>query len=29
MGREAFIANKRATGRAMDLGDVEALVDWA
>jgi hypothetical protein len=25
IGREAFIRNKRATGRAKDLGDVEAL----
>ena len=25
IGREAFIANKRATGRAKDLGDVESL----
>jgi hypothetical protein len=25
IGREAFIRNKRATGRARDLGDVEAL----
>ena len=25
IGREAFIKNKRATGRARDLGDVEAL----
>jgi len=25
IGREAFIKNKRATGRAKDLGDVEAL----
>jgi len=24
-GRDAFIKNKRATGRAGDLGDVEAL----
>jgi hypothetical protein len=24
-GREAFIRNKRATGRARDLGDVESL----
>jgi len=23
--REAFIKNKRATGRARDLGDIEAL----
>jgi hypothetical protein len=27
IGREAFIANKRATGRARDLGDVESLGD--
>jgi hypothetical protein len=27
IGREAFIANKRATGRAKDLGDVESLDD--
>lgn len=27
IGREAFIANKRATGRAKDLGDIEALGD--
>jgi hypothetical protein len=26
LGRDALIANKRATGRARDLGDVEALV---
>lgn len=25
IGREAFIKNKRATGRAKDLGDVESL----
>ena len=25
IGREAFIKNKRATGRARDLGDIEAL----
>lgn len=25
VGREAFIRNKRATGRARDLGDVESL----
>jgi len=25
IGREAFIANKRATGRARDLSDIEAL----
>jgi hypothetical protein len=25
IGREAFIRNKRATGRARDLGDIEAL----
>ena len=25
IGREAFIRNKRATGRAKDLGDVESL----
>jgi len=25
LGREAFIKNKRATGRARDLGDLEAL----
>jgi len=25
IGREAFIQNKRATGRARDLGDLEAL----
>ena len=27
IGRDAFIRNKRATGRARDLGDVEALLD--
>jgi hypothetical protein len=27
IGREAFIRNKRATGRARDLGDVESLLD--
>jgi hypothetical protein len=27
IGREAFIRNKRATGRAKDLGDIEALED--
>ena len=27
IGRRAFIKNKRATGRARDLGDVEALGD--
>jgi hypothetical protein len=27
IGREAFIKNKRATGRARDLGDIEALGD--
>jgi len=27
IGREAFITNKRATGRAKDLGDVESLGD--
>jgi len=26
IGRDAFIANKRATGRAKDLGDIEGLV---
>jgi hypothetical protein len=26
IGREAFIRNKRATGRARDLGDVESLL---
>jgi hypothetical protein len=26
IGREAFIRNKRATGRAKDLGDVEGLM---
>jgi len=25
IGREAFIKNKRATGRARDFGDIEAL----
>jgi hypothetical protein len=25
IGREAFIRNKRATGRAQDLGDIEGL----
>jgi hypothetical protein len=25
LGREAFIKNKRATGRARDLGDIDAL----
>jgi hypothetical protein len=25
IGRDAFIKNKRATGRARDLGDIEAL----
>jgi len=25
IGREAFIKNKRATGRARDIGDIEAL----
>lgn len=25
IGRDAFIANKRATGRAKDLGDIESL----
>ena len=25
LGREAFIKNKRATGRARDLGDIESL----
>ena len=29
IGREAFISNKRATGRAKDLGDVESLGDLA
>ena len=29
IGREAFIRNKRATGRAKDLGDVESLDDPA
>jgi hypothetical protein len=27
IGREAFVKNKRATGRAKDLGDIEALGD--
>ena len=27
IGREAFIRNKRATGRTRDLGDVESLLD--
>jgi hypothetical protein len=27
IGRDAFIKNKRATGRARDLGDIEALGD--
>ena len=27
IGRDAFIKNKRATGRAKDLGDIEALED--
>jgi hypothetical protein len=27
LGREAFIKNKRATGRAKDLGDIESLGD--
>jgi hypothetical protein len=27
IGRDAFIKNKRATGRAKDLGDIEALGD--
>jgi hypothetical protein len=27
IGRDAFIRNKRATGRARDLGDVESLLD--
>jgi hypothetical protein len=26
IGRDAFIANKRATGRAKDLGDIEGLL---
>ena len=26
IGRDAFIANKRATGRAKDLGDIESLL---
>ena len=25
IGRDAFLANKRATGRAKDLGDIEGL----
>jgi len=25
LGRDAFIRNKRATGRARDLGDIEGL----
>jgi hypothetical protein len=25
LGRDAFIRNKRATGRAKDLGDIEGL----
>jgi hypothetical protein len=25
IGRDAFITNKRATGRAKDLGDIESL----
>jgi hypothetical protein len=25
IGRDAFIKNKRAAGRARDLGDIEAL----
>ena len=25
LGRDAFIKNKRATGRARDLGDIESL----
>lgn len=25
IGRDAFVANKRATGRAKDLGDIESL----
>jgi hypothetical protein len=29
IGREAFIRNKRATGRTRDLGDVESLDDPA
>lgn len=29
IGRNAFIKNKRATGRAKDLGDVEALGEQA
>ena len=27
IGRDAFIKNKRATGRARDLGDIEALAE--
>lgn len=27
IGRDAFILNKRATGRAKDLGDIESLGD--
>jgi hypothetical protein len=27
IGREAFVRNKRATGRARDLGDIESLLD--
>jgi hypothetical protein len=27
IGRKAFIKNKRATGRARDLGDIESLND--
>jgi hypothetical protein len=26
IGKDAFIRNKRATGRARDLGDVESLM---
>jgi len=29
IGRDAFIVNKRATGRAKDLGDVESLGELA
>ncbi|WP_396624651.1 hypothetical protein [Luteitalea sp.] len=29
IGRAAFIANKRATGRAKDLGDIESLGEQA
>lgn len=29
IGRDAFIKNKRATGRAKDLGDIESLDDPA